>query len=183
MKKFLFVFLLLLAPYSKSFAQNDPPIPYENGSWFVAIEGGYWVILGSGRELVKDAPLVYLTLGFNLLNEFKSEKKDDSLTFGPKIGFGVGEPRATRDVGLFYDLLLKIRYTLGDRESLLRPYIDAGPGLITYNQKAFELEGGAGLDFNFGGSTVGFNAQYKEVIGAGELNRGVALLATLGYRF
>jgi hypothetical protein len=83
---------------------------------------------------------------------------------------------------LFDYLLLQIRDTCGKPESLVRPYMDVGPGVNGFGKPAFEVEAGGGLDFYLGGGgSVGFNAQYKEVIGSDDVDRGVAVLLTLGY--
>ncbi len=168
-----------------AFAQDSTDMDrQEFGSGFVVVEGGLWRLLGSARRVVADPGLVYVTTGFSLTRAFDSENDYEPLKVGPKFGFGIGSDRGVAsDPKLFFDILMKVRYTFGAVKSWIRPYVDAGPGVVNFHHAAFELEGGAGFDLLFGRASVGTNVQYKELFGAGDLRRGLVFLAGLGYRF
>jgi len=155
------------------------------GSGFVAIEGGWWRFFGKARDTVNDPWMGYITTGFSLTKAFSSVLDDyEPLKIGPKIGIGIGNPKKPgASYELFYDLLVKIRYTFGSENSRIRPFVDAGPGFVNYEDAAFELEGGAGIDYYAGTGSVGINVQYKELFGAGVLKRGVVFLGSLAYHF
>jgi hypothetical protein len=121
-------------------------------------------------------------MGFNLSKEFRENDSFEPLTWGPKLGIGVGTKKPGTGL-VFYDVLVKIRYTFGERGDRIRPYADMGPGVLNYEAGAFQVEGGGGIDYYVGGGTFGINAQYKELVNANKVDRGVAILGTLGYHF
>src|SRR5262245_37067179 len=109
---------------------SDP----ETGSGFVAIEGGYWRISGSGRQVVTDPIMFYLTIGVSLTKAFFMDEDYEPLKIGPKIGVGFGHPRTPgADSDYFADVLVKVRYALGPADWVARPFISAGPGYNNYN--------------------------------------------------
>ncbi len=186
-KVFFLSFLFLLISFPASADDNPYYDPYndDEGSGFVAMEAGKWLMLGDARDRVQDPTVIYVTLGFNFSEVFsKSLAELEAIKIGPKIGFGFGNTKSTpTDHQLFYDVLLKLRYTLGSQGNRLRPFISFGPGFLNFREVAAELEGGGGIDYYFGRGSVGLNVQYKELFGSKEIDRGVVLMGTLGYHF
>jgi hypothetical protein len=151
------------------------------GSGFVEVEGG-WLVVLSERENLEDAFTFDLNLGFSLLKEFKGEDAD-WLTFGPKVGFIMGRELVTNNANFFWDALLNIRYSFGQRGDIVRLYVEAGPGATAYGGTAFEMAAAAGTIFTLGAGTLGLNASYKEIVGSKYFHRGMTFMGSLGYPF
>lgn len=183
MKIFLLPICLIWALLSPAFAEDNMYSETDN-SGFVGIEGGVWYLLGQGRNTVEDPVVLYLTTGFSLTKAFYAAEDYEPLKIGPKIGIGFGTPRGgAASYESFYDLLMKVRYTFGSEATRLRPYIDAGPGFITFREKAFEMEMGSGVEYLLGSGSFGLNVQYKEVVGNSQFKRGLTFLASLTFHF
>lgn len=155
----------------------------EFGAGFVAIEGGPWLLMGGAKSVVNTPVMFYLTTGFSVSHAMdQGVDQAEGLKIGPKVGVGFGSAKGA-DTDLFYDLMLKVRYTFGSLGSAIRPYLDVGPGFVNFFENAGEVEAGGGFDFYFPDGSVGINANYKELFGAGAMKRGVTILGSVAYRF
>ncbi|MFH1017278.1 MAG: hypothetical protein V1798_03735 [Pseudomonadota bacterium] len=178
----LFIFLIFLAwPVVLHADESFDEIDF--GAGFVSVEAGKAMVLGSGQHVVTDPVLLYVLIGLNLRKEFGFSGESDSWISAFKLGGGGGTERATGKAELFYDLLVKIRYTFFSRGVSLRPYLEAGPGLIKYVSGAFELEGGGGLNFHFGSGFAGAGVQYKRLFKSDSFTAALGYFGELGYQF
>ncbi len=181
MRTFLAFLILSVSPTLLCADENslDPDF----GDGFVSMQGGTVHIFGSEQYLVTDPALAYVQIGLNFLHEFGVQDASDALISIFKVGGGYGKERTTYKAALFYDLLLKLRYTMFSRGTLLRPFIDFGPGLITYVNGAFELEGGGGLNVYFGSGFAGAGVQFKQLFASDSFKQGLGYFGELGYQF
>jgi hypothetical protein len=180
--RFAPAFLISLFLPFAAFAQADFEEP-DFSVGFTAVEGGKVQIFGSGKQRVTDPVVLYVLIGLSLAKEFGIKSDSDAFLFIFKLGGGGGTERSTNTTSLFYDLLVKFRYTLGSPGNIFRPYIDVGPGLITFVKGAFELEGGGGVNVNFGNAFASVGVQYKEVVKSHAYDRGLTYLGSLGVNF
>jgi hypothetical protein len=180
----LLIGMIILCTTPSSYSQeNDSFDDRETPGSYAGVEVGPTYILNDGGSGASNLLSIYFNFGFTLNKLFGLTWENQNFTLGPKIGLNFGEPSATADKTMFYDIIANFRYTPGNGENIFRPYLEAGPGLGNYTGAALHVDVGAGLGIFYNDQdSIGLSAHYNQYF-TGLVEQTATFLATLSHHW